>query len=244
MKSVAVALLLATALLAQRGGFGGRGFGGGFRGGAAGYGRGPAMGRGLVGGHGGGGFRIGIGGHHFRSGFGQFPGYRHYVGGYRFSRNYASYFVGYGGLGFYSPGYYGWPYWNNFTYGTAPYAYPYGSGPAVSVVTVPGPTETGPVISITNGFAAPDKRGGSAEGHIEKRANEQPQPKNQPLRSPIYLIAVTEGTIWAALSYSVEDGKLNFITTRGDRKSLPLSEIDRALTTELNAQAGIIVRLP
>jgi len=112
------------------------------------------------------------------------------------------------------------------------------------VITVPSPTEAGPVISITNGFAAPNERASSAQGHIEKGANEQPEPRNQSSHSPIYLIAVTDGTIWAALSYSVEDGKLNFITIRHDRKSLPLSEIDRAFTTELNAQAGISIRLP
>jgi len=77
-----------------------------------------------------------------------------------------------------------------------------------------------------------------------------PQPPTSPgaasrsPRSPIYVIASTDGTIWAAVSYLVENDALTFITTRNERKQIPLKQLDRKLTEDLNAQAGISLRLP
>ena len=243
MKVLVALMLSANALIAQHGGFGG-----GYRGGGG--GRGPAMGGGFVRGYSGGGFRVGVGGGYHGHYPGYRPGYYPQHGYYRPYpyRRYISPYAGYGGP-VYSVGYYGYgygsPFWSNIgTYGSSAYAYPNFPGPSISVITVPNLPDPGPSVVITNNRAPYEERSAPAPDRRRKEPDESSERKTSAPRSPIYLIATTNGTIWGALSYSVENGKVDFFTIRGDRRSLALSDVDRVLTAELNAQAGITLRLP
>ena len=50
-----------------------------------------------------------------------------------------------------------------------------------------------------------------------------------PASSPIYLIALKDGSIHAATSYQVEAGSFQFINVDGEKKQTPVDSIDRPL---------------
>jgi hypothetical protein len=76
---------------------------------------------------------------------------------------------------------------------------------------------------------------------------ETPEPRpsdSRATRSPIYLIASVEGTLWAAAAYWVEDGVLHFITLKNEQRQMPLARVDRALTEQVNKERGVSLTLP
>jgi hypothetical protein len=216
MRVLIAALIFASVLAAQRGGHGGfRGGGGhGFRGGG-GFVHGRGFSGGFVRGH-----QRGFVGSGFRFNRGFYGGYR---GGY--SRHFGRGWSGNGIVGF--GGWYGAPYWSSpIVYSTPAYAYPYDVGyPAVSIVTVPAdPAPSRPAIIINE--------------------NIRPQARYESPRSPVYLIATTDSVVWAALAYWVEDDVLHFVTSKGERRQIPFSQLDRPLTEQLNRERNVELRLP
>jgi hypothetical protein len=263
MRTLALVLLLAATLEAQRGGFRGGGFrGGGFRGGpgigrgAGGYYgggfRGPVMGRApggyYRGGHYGTGYRPGgysrIGGYH--GGYIRRPAH---VGwpAYRYGRPYR----GYGGIGAwygfgggwwgwpgYSYGYYGSPYWGPSLVSSPAAPYPYYTEPVVVDTT---PSSASPsVIIINQDYRAPASRA-SAQAPPE---NPSPAAEAPATRSPVYLIASKNNVIWAADAYWMEGTTLHFIGVNKERRQIDLSQVDRELTEQLNAERRVSMRLP
>ena len=70
-----------------------------------------------------------------------------------------------------------------------------------------------------------------------------PGPANE--NSPIlYLIALKNSNILAALTYWSEKGDLHYINLDHQSKQVPLSSIDRALTDRLNRERNVTVKLP
>jgi hypothetical protein len=65
-----------------------------------------------------------------------------------------------------------------------------------------------------------------------------------PQGSPIYLIALKNHAIRAAMSYSVENNVLHYVDLERAAKDVPLDQLDRPLTVELNRQRRVQFRLP
>jgi hypothetical protein len=60
----------------------------------------------------------------------------------------------------------------------------------------------------------------------------------------IFLIAMKDHTIYAASSYWVEDGILNYITVQGSQNSASLDLVDRELSQRLNRNRSVSFGLP
>jgi len=121
--------------------------------------------------------------------------------------------------------------WNSPVYYSSPgYAYP-----SVNIVTVPvDPAPSQPTIIINEN--------GRPSSRYELDRSEVRRPDVS--RSPVYLIATTDSVVWAALAYWIEDDVLHFVTSKNERKQIPLSQIDRPLTEQLNRERNIELRLP
>ncbi len=245
--------LLAGGAMAQRGGGGHGGGGGGFHGGGGSIGGGGFRGGGSFGGSGfrgggsfGGGFRGGsfggFRGNGFVGGFGRFGGFRGF-GGY-----WGGYYPYWGyGLGW------GWPYYDAYDYGYpyGGYGYGYGypayqSSPTVSIVYPSQPQYTygasygeqvHPVSrtydqygqEVNSGQSLPPvTSGGSASAAA----------------SPIYLVAMKDGVIRAAASYWVSGQTLHYVTMEHREEQVPLGEVDRAMSAQLNRERRVQFQLP
>jgi|HubBroStandDraft_6_1064221.scaffolds.fasta_scaffold132257_1 hypothetical protein len=235
MRLLKLALLLSVisaVSFAARGGGGGGGSrgggGGGFRGGSAGGGfRGASVGGAFRGG-GAGAFRGGFGG--FRGGFG---GGR-FIGG----RFYGGYGLGFGYYG------YGWPYYGGYGYGypyydpyySDPYAYgdpygysyggsPYGGSPYGYNTAPAQPSQPVVVQQYTTPPAA--------------------QPATSYYQAPdFYLIAFSDHTIRAALSYRIQGDQIHWTTREHEEKDAPLSTVDRRFSEQINRDRRVDFRLP
>jgi hypothetical protein len=232
MRMLLVFLVFATVLTAQRGGR--MGGGGGFRGGFGGGVRGGFSGHGYRGGgftHRPGGFNRG-----YNRGFISRP--RHNFGRYtsfgrsRYGFSYYPYFSSYIS-----------PFWSYPSY-YSPYYYGYGysnmaAGPNITVMTAPAADTTPSTIIVNN----PTPR--SEEARSEPKKDEAPQqPEPTAGRSQIYLIAARDGIVWAALAYWTEGANLHFVTIKGEKKQMPLAQIDRDLSEQFNRERGVPFRLP
>jgi hypothetical protein len=62
--------------------------------------------------------------------------------------------------------------------------------------------------------------------------------------SVFFLIALKDHTIYPALAYWVENNTLNYITTQGVRNSVPLDQVDRDFSAQLNKERNIDFALP
>jgi hypothetical protein len=217
MRILAVALLFATALAAQRGrgGFSGP-VGGGHR---------PGFSGGM-------GYRGPAGPSHGWSRGSQHPGI-----GFRVRQAYQPpFYSGYGyvnpwgwGGSYYPFGWYSAPLWTTPALYAAPDDYPSNPGPNVTIITVP----SAPAV----GYDPPPRRAAPPPA---------PEPEEErPLatESWAYLIAAKDGTVWLARDYSVENGIIH-LTVGAERKQMPLAQIDRTATEQLNRERGVDVRLP
>ncbi len=234
--------LLAIPAWAQRGG--GHGGGGGHASGGGGHavgggGRSGAFG-GHVGGFSGGGFGRG-----FSGGYG-----RGYSGGYgrgSYGRNFGRGF-GYGfGLGFYNPWYWGYPYYS--------YPYYYDSYPDYSDSYAPSASyyqQDVPPVVINQGYQPdyvvpqvqeypppPPPPGPAARGGANQYGQTTPSD-----REPLYLLATKDGTIRAVLAYWAEGDTVHYVTMDHIRKTVPLTSIDRELSSRLNRERGVSFGLP
>jgi hypothetical protein len=192
----------------------------GYRGGA-GYGSGRGYGYG-------GGYRYGGYGHRG----GHWPYYGWGYPGYGYGLSYwPGYYYGYGN-------YYPYSYYYPDTYSEPAYTY----SPAPTVTYAPAQVEDyppaaaaatygGPVHSVTRSY---DEYGQESSAAGGSAAN----------ASPIYLIALRDGSIQAAGSYWVADGKLHYVTLERQEKQVPPGSIDRALTLQLNRERRVSINLP
>jgi len=129
---------------------------------------------------------------------------------------------GYGGWdGFYSP-YYDYPYYDygyypGSTYSYAPSAsYSYPSAPASPPVVINNYPEAAPRL----------------------------EPQASAYQPPIYSIAFRDHRIIHVLAYWVVDGTLHYVTRDHEMREIPLSEIDRSFSEQINRDRGVDFRLP
>jgi hypothetical protein len=62
---------------------------------------------------------------------------------------------------------------------------------------------------------------------------------------PLYLIKLTyQNNAWAAQNYWYTPGTLNFTTLQGELNKTPIDSIDRALTSQLNRECGVVFQFP
>ena len=251
---VSLCCLLAAGFgMAQRGGGGGaRGGGGGMRGGG-GFGGGMRGGGGVGGGVYGGGMRGGgfngfrggfgsvtlnrnsgrIGAFGFRNGFRDFDD-RFGFGGFGFGLGYGfwpyagiGYWPGYGypGYGYYSSYFPGYDYYASYDYGYTTYQ------PSPNVTVIYPPQSAAPPLS-------------AERARPVTREYDQYGQEIRPAGSPLYLIAFTDHTIRAAISYRVDGNTLHYTTTEREEKEAPLNTVDRALSMQLNRERQVPFQLP
>ena len=241
LRILLIASLLPTLAFAQRGGGArGGGGGGGFHGGGGGGGArigggfssGARMGGGVAAGRVGGSFgggRIGGGGYGSRGGgYGRSYGYGRYGYGYRGFRGYGGLYLGWGwpylGYGYGYPYYdygYGYPYYDPYYYDNgAPYDY--------GTVGYPEPVQQQPPVVIQQTIPQSTATQNGAF-----------------YRTPdFYLIAFTDHTIRAAVSYDVRGDQLHWVDQEHQEHTTPLSTVDRSFSAQLNRDRRVEFRLP
>lgn len=65
-----------------------------------------------------------------------------------------------------------------------------------------------------------------------------------PAPSVIFLIAMKDHTIYPAVAYWVQNGTLNYIDRQGTRNQVPLTQVDRDFSVQLNKDRKIDFALP
>jgi hypothetical protein len=170
-------------------------------------------------GFGGGGFRHfeprGFHGPRFTFGFGLGLGYP-FGFGYPFSFGYYPYNY------YYYPWGYGYPY--SYPYS---YSYPYPCaycGPNVTVIYPPSAISEEQSETGAYGTSAGIKYGKSFH--------------------PTYLIALKNGAVQTAIAYWSEDGSLHYLDAAGRQMTVPMSQVDRRRSQELNRERGVSFGLP
>jgi hypothetical protein len=68
-----------------------------------------------------------------------------------------------------------------------------------------------------------------------------PPPSNEPL---LYLIARTDDSVIAAVAYWVDGATLHYVDRRHEHRQMPLQQVDRALSEQLNRERRVDFRLP
>lgn len=76
-----------------------------------------------------------------------------------------------------------------------------------------------------------------------KPAAEEPAAKKSPVKPTLYLVAFKDNSLVSALALWREDGKLHYVTARGDHKSAPLENFDQQYTEQLNRERGLEFQL-
>ena len=227
---VSVSCLLAGGAMAQRGGGGHVGAGGGGFRGVGSMGGGGSHASGFVGG----GFRGGFGG--FRGGFDRGFGFRGFGGfGVGLGWGWPGYYGGfydYYPYDYYSPYGYNGPYGASYGYGMSPYY-----SPNTTVVYPPQQPSTVYVDPPVHSSLHVYDEYGQEVGNAGAAAS-------RPASSPLYLIALQDNVIHAAISYRVDGGNLIYMTQQNEEKRVPLTSVDRALTMQLNRERHVQLNLP
>jgi hypothetical protein len=101
--------------------------------------------------------------------------------------------------------------------------------------------ETGSASSSVRVYEAPALGGGTGEGTIEKAETAtSPAPKVAVEDKPtIYLIALTDSTVRAAIGYWTEAGALHYVTPQGHINHVSMVMLDRPTTDQLNRERGL-----
>jgi hypothetical protein len=245
---VFLAALAAIPVFAQRGG--GHGGGGGHAGG--GFSGGGSRGGGFSGGgfRGGGGAcfsgtRGGISGGGFRSGGfparsfgGGFRGSTYVNRGYYGGRYYPRYSFGFGYWGYPYYGYAGYPYYYDpYYYGGYYDPYYYGSSNydyGGTYISQPAYTPSAAPVVINQNYEP--ERVGPAVISTPQESFYRP--------ADFYLIAFTNHTIQAALSYTVEGDMLHYTTREHVEKTAPVSSVDVRFSEQINRDRRVDFRLP
>jgi hypothetical protein len=266
---VALAVALCVPAFAQRrggGGFGGSrgGSSGGFRGGSSGGFHGSSFGGsrgGSVGGFRGGSvgsfrggsfrggssfgaFRGGFGSSHFgsgfRGGFGYgFRGRPFYRSSFYYGGFYGGLGLGFGlGYGLYDPFFYSSYYYP--PYYEAPYYY----APPVSYGGAYAPSS--PVVVVNNQEPAytPAPAYDTQRYNTQRDTRYEQAPEQNRDEPVIYSIAFRDHRIVSAVAYWVTGDTLHYVTRDHEMREVPLSEIDRNFSEQLNRDKRVDFRLP
>ncbi len=86
---------------------------------------------------------------------------------------------------------------------------------------------------------------GEARTNVELMAALGSRPaQSAAAQSPVFLIALKDGTVHAALAYWAEGGVLHYITPQGKQEQAELAALDRRLTEQLNRERNLEMQLP
>lgn len=205
-----------------------RGGGGGVRSGGYGYGN-----RGGVGYRGGAGYRGGYG--YGRAGYGRYGYGRYgYYGGY-----YPYWGLGYGA--YWDPFWWDYPYYDDSSYGYAYPDYSY-SYPDNGYYPDSGYGYQGEQPPVVINQSIPYQAPPPANPQVREYTK---PPNDQTDYSPVmYLIALKNNAILAALTYWTDHGELYYVNLQHETKQVPLSSVDRELSQRLNQQQHVSFRLP
>lgn len=143
------------------------------------------------------------------------------------------------------------------------YGYGYAQPPNVTVINAPQPS---PTVIINQNYA-PDQARPAMRTYPEGSLPD-PEPSVSSYQAPIpshpapvtsavqreirsvhsdkptvYLIAMRDGTVYSAYAYWLEGDTLHYVTTKHSMNMASLSLIDTALTTQLNEERGVSVKL-
>jgi hypothetical protein len=140
-----------------------------------------------------------------------------------------------GGVGY--GGYYSTPYAD-----PQPGAYGVQQGPPPSVLVNPGYQQQvqNPVVYDYSNVQLPESV------PLEQRQSAPPPEVIQQQSDPsptIYLIAMTDGNIVAALGFWLEGDTLNYITRDGNRNRVSIDRVDRPFSVKLNADRNLDFKL-
>jgi hypothetical protein len=141
--------------------------------------------------------------------------------GYPYYYPYSSYYPS-----SYDPYYYGAPYYDNGYNDNGYYDNGYYDGNAGYVQEEPAPA---PPTVINQTIGTPGE--GASAGSFYRAAD-------------YYLIAFTDHTIRAAISYTVEGDQIRYTTREHEEKTAPLSSVDVRFSEQINRDRRVEFRLP
>lgn len=102
-----------------------------------------------------------------------------------------------------------------------------------------------PVVLVNPGYQPQTANGVMHDYSNANLPPPGPSPNAKPDDQPnIYLIAMTDHTILAAIAYWVDGDTLDYITQDGDQNRVSLALVDREFSRKLNSDRGIEFRLP
>ncbi|HUA87110.1 MAG TPA: hypothetical protein VMB85_24810 [Bryobacteraceae bacterium] len=102
-----------------------------------------------------------------------------------------------------------------------------------------------PVVIVNQSFQPPTANGVMHDYSNVPLPPAAPNPDAKPDDQPtIYLIAMTDHTILAAIAYWVDGDTLDYITQDGDQNRISLALVDRDFSRKLNSDRGVDFRLP
>lgn len=168
-----------------------------------------------------------------------------FYGGYAGGMGYAG---GYGYSGVYTPepGYYD-PIFGNYNPGTYAQA-PQQQTPTVIINQNFQPDTVRPVLyDYTN--SAPPSNVTRLDRPQPQNGAQQPSSRPQAAALPddqptIFLIAMKDHTIYPVVAYWVDKDTLNYVTVESGVKRVPLDQVDRDLSRQLNDERNVEFRLP
>jgi hypothetical protein len=145
----------------------------------------------------------------------------------------------------YIGGYYETPYINTLG-GDAGYPPPQAQQQPPNVTVIYPPQQVNPVIITVGG--ADSQQGAVTAYGAQQGVISQPPPR-EPVEEPAtenthYLIAFKDHTIYSAMAYWVDGDTLHYFTAGNTHNQVSLSLVDRELTTRLNKESGLEVKLP
>lgn len=143
------------------------------------------------------------------------------------------------------------------------YGYGYAQTPNVTVINAPQPS---PTVIINQNYApeqarpalrtypegalpAPEPAVTSYQAPVPSYAAPEPSSAPRVIRSvhsdkpTIYLIAMRDGTVYSAYAYWIEGDTLHYVTTKHAMNMASVSLVDTAVTTQLNEERGVTVKL-
>jgi len=159
-------------------------------------------------------------------------------------------------------GYWGWPYYGYYPYG---YGYGYGAGYGSyyadpyaydsSYYNTPyygGQYSTTPYDNTyANQYSYPQAPAQAQQAPVAPQTYAQQRPpapapaSTQPGGSPdYYLIAFSDHSIRAAISYTVDGDTIHWTTREHEQMQAPLSSVDRRFSEQINRDRHVEFRLP
>jgi len=122
----------------------------------------------------------------------------------------------------------------------------YGYGPAPAVVVNPNfqPDAVNPVVRDYSNLTDQPPNVTQLSPQAPRNVQSLDSPQLRDDQPTIFLIAMKDHTIYPVIAYWVEKDMLKYVTVETVVKSVPLDQVDRDLSIQLNQQRNLDFRLP